>query len=151
MSADLQKRVEDVMDAYGGAAWSRLPGNEVWEQILGAGDAKVTLINFFKFRERADYSHTEISENRDVTGKEAFDRYAAVSGDCLTKAGGHFLLVAPFGGTFIGEDIAWDLIAIGSYPNAEAIVSLFEQDDYRQAYVHRTAACDAQRVAFCFA
>ena len=150
MNADLQERVNAVIAAYGGDETPGLPSRQAWAQMLAAnGNQQITLINFFKFQARAVYPPSYTNETTDVSGREAFDRYAAVSGDCLSLAGGHFLLVAPFGGTFMGDDIEWDLIAIGTYPNAEAVLSLFEQHDYRRIYIHRVAACDAQRVSFC--
>lgn len=71
------------------------------------------------------------------------------SGDCLTKAGGKFLLVSEPVVPFFGEDERWDLVVIGSYPSAEALLDLFEQPAYHAAYVHRTAGCEKERVSIC--
>lgn len=73
-------------------------------------------------------------------------RYAAVSGPTLEKVGGRFLLSGPFETTLIGDDEDWDLVAIGSYPSREALLALFDDGAYRDAWGHRVAAVERQRV-----
>ena len=137
------------MEAYARIGVQGLPAQKVWEQLMALPETQaVTLVNFFKFRANAAYPADYAVQDTHVSGKQAFDRYAATSGNCLSRAGGHFLLVAPFGGTFLGEDQSWDLVAIGTYPSASALLSLFEQAEYRSIYVHRAAACEDQQVGF---
>lgn len=81
-----------------------------------------------------------------VSGEEAFNRYASVSVPTLERVGGHFLHVGPFAGQFIGEDEDWDIIAIGSYPGRQALVDLYSDEGYRSVFVHRIAACARQKV-----
>ena len=52
----------------------------------------------------------------------------------LERAGGRFLLVGPCEGGFAGADEDWDLIAIGSYPDTESLLALYEDDAYRAAF-----------------
>ena len=75
--------------------------------------------------------------------------YAEVSMPALHKAGGKFLLVAPVEGMFAGVPEDWDLVAIGSYPNTDALLALFEDGAYQAAFHHRTAACQRQKVLLC--
>ena len=86
------------------------------------------------------------ADGTQATGQEAFDRYAAVSMPTMERCGGRFLLAAPFGGTFAGENEDWDLIVVGSYPNTRALFQLFEEDGYQKVFHHRTAACAKQKV-----
>lgn len=136
------------------ATWSTgeagLPGDDAWAALATcADDQPVTLVNFFKMRDRASYPAGLEPEETDLSGNDAFQKYAAVSMPSLEQVGGRFLLVAPFGASFIGAAEDWDLVAIGSYPNPGALVSLFELDAYRDAYSHRIAACSDQKVSLC--
>jgi uncharacterized protein (DUF1330 family) len=104
--------------------------------LSGPADAPVTVINFFKLRAVAGSS----------TGMQEMMSYAAVSGPTLEKVGGRFLVSGPFQGTLMGEEEDWDLVAIASYPNRDALVALHDDSAYREAWSHRVAAVERQRV-----
>jgi len=104
--------------------------------LSGPMGAPITLVNFFKLRTQAGQG----------TGMQEMMSYAAVSGPTLEKVGGRFVLTGPFEGTFMGEDEDWDLVAIASYPNREALIALHEDAAYRQAWAHRVAGVARQRV-----
>jgi uncharacterized protein (DUF1330 family) len=115
----------------------------------------VTLVNFFKLRAKAQYEDADgrttgqpetATLDRAESGGEAMMRYASVSGPALEKVGGRFLLMAPFEASLMGAEESWDLVVIGSYPSREAAVALFEDEAYAQAYAHRRAAVERQRV-----
>ncbi|MEE2944394.1 MAG: DUF1330 domain-containing protein [Pseudomonadota bacterium] len=140
----------DAILAKWGTDLAGTPTADTWNAIKELSeDQPLTLVNFFKMREQSEYPEGAEDIARDITGQEAFQRYADVSMPALESAGGRFLMVAPFGRTFVGQPQDWDLVAIGNYPNPSALLSLFEQDDYRKAYVHRTAACADQAVSLC--
>lgn len=137
--------INDFMQKYGDGLDGTSPTLEQWSHILGCpDDASITLINFFKFRKIAEYTNTCMSDEKEVSGQEAFDRYSAVSGKALERAGGHFLYVGPFVSSLIGPDEDWDLVAIGHYPNKQALINLFTDNAYADVYVHRSAACEKQ-------
>jgi len=125
-------------NAYGGAA----PNGDQWKALMDWPEyTPVTIINFFRFAEAVHYE-----DEGSVSGEEAFGRYAAVSKGALEKAGGKFLMVAPFGAPFIGADESWDLVAIGQYPDKGAVFALFADENYFVAYSHRAKACRKQCV-----
>lgn len=125
-------RIETMLQSYSQMGVDGLPKKSAWTQLISLDSGQpISLINFFKFGDTALYPDGFDRNATDVSGKTAFDRYAAVSGDCLTRAGGRFLLVAPFGSNMMGRDKEWDLVAIGSYPNASSLLSLFEQQEYQ--------------------
>ncbi len=145
---DFTSRIKAILKAYDAGAEVGVPSGDMWSRIEQLSpDQPVTLVNFFKMRDRAVYPAEYSRDETDVDGSTAFNRYAAVSMPALEKVGGRFLIVAPFGGSFIGEYEDWDLVAIGTYPEASAVLALFEMPDYQQAYVHRIAACASQRVS----
>ena len=137
-------RIDALIAAYGTGSDGTCPKSPQWESIFARDpELPITLINFFKLHEKAHYG-----PERDLggSGQEAFDRYAAVSIPSMEAVGGKFLMVAPFAGTFAGDDRDWDLIAIGSYPDVHALLTLYENPNYQKAFFHRTAACAAQEV-----
>ncbi|WP_299752199.1 hypothetical protein [uncultured Tateyamaria sp.] len=145
----VQNRIESILANWGTGS-SGLPDEAAWSALAQcAQDQPVTLVNFFKMRDNASYPTGTATVEDDISGQEAFQRYAGVSIPSVEQAGGKFLMVAPFARTFIGSAEDWDLVAIGSYPNPGAFLSLFEMDAYREAYIHRVAACRAQRVSLC--
>ncbi|MCI4663412.1 MAG: DUF1330 domain-containing protein [Neomegalonema sp.] len=146
---DFELRVARIIEIYGEGDNAGAPSQAGW-RALGALPAAqpVTLVNFFKLREHAFYSDRSGAE-RVISGQAAFDRYAEVSMPSLAKVGGRFLLVAPFAAAFVGADLAWDLVAIGAYPQPSAVLDLFERPEYAEVFRHRTAACAAQRVSIC--
>lgn len=144
MSSSVETRVERLVEAYGG-----MMGEEVaaWRKVLNRpADRPVTLINFFKFRQAADYRG---GEHPPASGQEAFGRYGAVSQPGLERVGGRFVMVAPFEAVFMGADEPWDLVVVGAYPSTLALLDLLEAEDYRAAFSHRMAACERQRVLAC--
>ena len=140
------ERIENLIAAYGEG--DGRPSRAQWQALSALPEeTPVTLLNFFKFRAEARYGGR--SGEAPCSGAEAFSRYAAVSAPALERAGGRFTLLAPFGGSFIGGVEDWDFIAAGSYPGRNAVLALFEDEDYRRCYVHRLAACERQKVLFC--
>jgi uncharacterized protein (DUF1330 family) len=134
MADDIDSRAAELAALYGEAAG---PTAAQWRRMLsGAQDAPITLINFFKLRPVVG----------DGSGMQEMMSYAAVSGPTLEKVGGRFLLTGPFEGTFMGDDEDWDLVAVASYPNRQALVALLEDAAYREAWPHRAAAVERQRV-----
>ena len=131
---------------YGPGLDGSSPTQDQWKSILhGPRDKPLTLVNFFKFREEAQYSEGPSEKS----GQEAFAEYASVSMPAMQRAGGSFLHVGPFQGMFLGENEDWDLIAIGSYPDLDALIALYSDEAYRAAFPHRTAACERQKVIVC--
>tara|TARA_R110000868_G_scaffold194713_1_gene440338 strand:- start:128 stop:586 length:459 start_codon:yes stop_codon:yes gene_type:complete len=141
--------VTEYIESYGRGGDGNSPTADQWARILERPVTDpLTLINFFKFRTRADYGDA-VDTDTSVTGAEAFNRYANVSIPTMERVGGQFLHVGPFAGSFIGADEDWDLVAIGAYPNLEALNALYSDAGYRAAFIHRSAACERQKVLIC--
>ena len=138
-------RAERLTAWYADTPAGAAPTAAQWAELLARPpEAPLTLINCFRFREAAAYP--EGADAAPASGQEAFQRYAAVSAPTLARVGGRFLHVGPVTGALVGEGEPWDLVAIGAYPNLEALLALFEDEAYRAAFVHRAAACAEQRV-----
>lgn len=134
---------DQLVEWYGDGSDGAVPRAEQWAQILDRDpDQGMTLINYFKFRKTADYA----TGDPKISGNEAFEKYAAVSIPTMERVGGKFLLVAPFEASLIGSNENWDLVAIGAYPDRQAFLDLYQDESYRKAFKHRTAACASQKV-----
>ncbi|NER79734.1 MAG: DUF1330 domain-containing protein [Leptolyngbya sp. SIO1D8] len=142
--------VEQLCAWYGDGQNGSAPSADQWRQILERpANESITLINFFKYRQIAEYPQGSPKDREPISGQDAFKSYSSVSIPTMERVGGKFLLVGPFEGMFLGEDEDWDLIAIGTYPNLESFMALYTNPDYRAASRHRTAACDRQKVIVC--
>lgn len=144
----MNEQVSQFAAWYGDGHDGSCPNVDQWQNILERpSDSEITLINFFKLREMADYTKAvSIDGAPGATGQDAFNSYAEVSIPTMERAGGSFLFVGAFGGMFLGAEEDWDVIAIGSYPNLQALVALYADPGYRNAFGHRTAACERQKV-----
>jgi uncharacterized protein (DUF1330 family) len=141
---NIEQRIEKLMASFGNENAALSPTADQWRRVLERPpDKPITLVNLFKLNEKANYA------DEDISGKEAFDRYAKVSVPKVAGKGGKFLLVASFEGMFLGEDENWDLVAIGQYPNTAALLSLFEDEEYQAVMPHRIAACAKHKVYIC--
>ena len=141
---NVNAKLESLLSRHGDGASGNSPTREQWARILKRDPRQpLILINFFKFRDMAEYGE---ADQGDVSGEEAFQRYAEVSMPCMQSAGGEFLAVAPFAGSMLGPNRDWDLVAIGKYPNLSAFLALYENADYITAFAHRSAAVLKQEV-----
>ena len=141
---DVKQRLAKLIAHYGEGEDGNAPTRAHWLSVLGRQpEAPFALINFFKFRSQANYGS---DSEPTVSGNEAFQKYADVSIPSMQAAGGEFLTVADFKGTFLGDDEDWDLVAIGKYPNLNAFMALYENPAYMDAFHHRTAAVARQKV-----
>ena len=146
----IDERVQQLCAWYGDGHDSSAPSADQWRQILNkSANESITLINFFKYRQIAEYPRDNHHNREAISGQDAFTRYSSVSIPTMERVGGKFILVGPFEGMFLGEDEDWDLIAIGNYPSIKALMDLYTDPDYRAAYFHRTAACARQKVIVC--
>lgn len=142
--------VQQLCAWYGDGQEGSAPSADQWRQILERPtNESITLINFFKYRQIAEYPPDSLQSRERISGQDAFQLYASVSIPTMEQVGGKFLLVGPFEGMFLGEAEDWDLIAIGTYPNLESFMGLYTDPDYRAASRHRTAACERQKVIVC--
>ena len=136
-----QTRLQDLLSAYGDGRDGSAPTHAQWQAILSRDpDAPVTLINFFKFR--AEATGTDAG----VSGLEAFGRYAAVSAGAVTQAGAALVKAGAVDGMFAGDDEAWDMAVVGSYPNLASLLALLDNPAYQACYSHRRNACERQKV-----
>ena len=112
----------------------------------------VFMLNLLKFKDRADYESGE-----DVSGREAYGRYARAFGEMLRDSGIEGVETV-FGGTanavLIGEGEAdgspkWDAVALVRYPDAKTMFETVSSDAYRSIHFHRKAGLEGQMLISC--
>lgn len=139
----MQYSTENLINVYGSGRG--LPTAKQWESLLdGDLNSPLTVINFFKFSDRAD---SALISGQEMTGKEAFAVYAETSVPKVAEVGGHFMLRGIVEGSLIGDDLTqWDIVAIGQYPQREYFLKLLQDDEYQKAFKFRQAALEKQDV-----
>lgn len=143
MRGSMQYSTETYINIYGSG--QGLPTAEQWEALFnGDMNSPLTVINFFKFSDRAD---PIFIDGKEMTGQEAFAIYAETSVPKVTEVGGHFVLRGSVEGNLIGDDSSqWDIVAMGHYPRREYFFKLFQDIEYQKAFKYRQAAVEKQDV-----
>lgn len=102
----------------------------------------IHMVNLLRFRDRAEYEDGRATE---LTGREAYARYAEVVSKLIGEYGGQ----VSFGGqvTFLTlgrVDDLWDEIVIATYPDRAALLQMGSSPEWQAANVHRTAGLAGQ-------
>lgn len=107
----------------------------------------VVMLNLNRYRTRAEY---EDDGGVDVSGREAYGRYAGVALRVLERVGGRVLWQAPALGTVIGDDSdLYDEVIAVWYPTLAAFVELGTDPELVAASVHRAAGLERAALICC--
>jgi uncharacterized protein (DUF1330 family) len=121
------------------------PNPEKLMDLLGKipEDTPVVMINFLRFREKARYRDGEPG----ISGREAYDRYAAVALKKLMEIGASVMyLGSVHAGLIAPPDEIWHEALLVRYPSVQAFIRMISMPDYLEATAHRTAALDDSRL-----
>ncbi len=116
------------------------------EQIEGFldPDAKgaIFMVNLLSFREWAEY---EDYRDTNLSGKEAYQIYAAGVARLITRVGGYIGFGADVKRLMLGEvETLWEQVAIAMYPSRAAMLKMIQMPEYAEINVHRTAGLSGQ-------
>jgi len=113
-------------------------------------EAPITMVNLLKFRDVARYDEIDFAKYGQVSGREAYQRYAAVASRKIRENGGSILFLAPAEQPFVGdEDDAWDQVVIVEYQSRTAYLRGFDSYEYREAIRHRIAGLEKRLLLQC--
>lgn len=119
------------------------------EHLAAAADGNdepVVMINLLRFKERAD----GIDAADEISGAEAYARYAAGVQPFLDGAGGRVLLACAVSDSVIGpDDGEWDMILAVQYPSRRAFLDMISDPEYLAVHAHRSAALADSRLIGC--
>lgn len=113
-------------------------------QALIARNTKtpIVMLNLLKFKEKAVYKDGRATE---LTGREAYQRYADLMVPFVTSHGGHIVFSGEAKGQVIGEvGELWDTVALMEYPSAEAFAKIAMSPEVAGFGVHREAGLAGQ-------
>jgi uncharacterized protein (DUF1330 family) len=123
------------------------PTAKQFERLAASEDrGPVIMLNLLRFKERAD----GIDASDEITGAEAYGRYAAAVSSYLEEAGGRVLLAAAPQESVIGpEEGEWDLVLVVEYPSRSAFLAMTSDPGYLEVHAHRAAALADSRLIAC--
>jgi uncharacterized protein (DUF1330 family) len=110
--------------------------------FAGGEDAPICMVNLLKFRDKAAYPD---GAEPDLSGREAYGRYAAGVGACLAAVGGKLRFSGGVTGLLLGEvEELWDMVAIAEYPSRAAMLAMVQSPEYQAITRHRDAGLAGQ-------
>ena len=105
-------------------------------------EGPIVMVNLLRFRDRAAY---EDGSDDHLTGREAYQRYAAAVGKLIREYGGRFIFAGDVTHLMIGQaDEMWDEVALAEYPDRPAFMAMIEDPVFRSASHHREAGLEGQ-------
>ena len=117
------------------------PGPEQIQAFV-ASEGPVLMVNLLKFREKAAYAD---GRDPDLSGAEAYARYAAEMRKLVEASGGRFVFGAKVEGLLLGEvESLWDMVGIVEYPSARTLIEIASTPEFQAIEVHRVAGLEGQ-------
>ncbi len=100
------------------------------------------MLNLLRFRPEAVYPD---GRPTDLTGRQAYDLYAAPMQKIIDAGGGKVLFGGDIASLVIGdvEDL-WDTCVLVEYPSAAAFAAIVTSPEVAEIGVHRAAGLDGQ-------
>lgn len=124
---------------------------EVMKVAGGPEDGPVVMLNLNRYREAAAYdADPPAGGERNVSGREAYERYGAVAATVLERVGGKILWYTQSQGTVIGDatDAYDDVIAVW-YPSLAAFIELATAPEVQVARADRIAGLQRAALIRC--
>ncbi len=101
-------------------------------------DGPVWMVNLMRYRDRADYADGRPTE---LTGQQADDLYAPF--DSLAAVGAEIVFFGEVETQLLGDQPAWDRIAVVKYPTRRAFVDMQQRPEFVEHHVHKDAGMAA--------
>ena len=109
------------------------------ELMRGPADTPVVMLNLLKFKARAE------TPGEEVSGQEAYGRYAAEMRKVVEAAGGRFIWAGRIDSQVIGQsDVDFDVAALVEYPSREAFVKIVTSAKVAEIGVSRSQGLEGQ-------
>ena len=103
---------------------------------------EVVMLNMLRLREFADYtSNPELAPEKQISGRDALQKYIELTLPFLKKSGGDLLLLGEGGKFLIGPgDEVWDVVMLVKQNSVESFFKFASNAEYLSGLGHRTAA-----------
>jgi len=107
-------------------------------------DEPIVMLNLLRFKDEAD------GIDLGVSGREAYNRYAAATAPFLANVGGRVLSAIEAKQSVIGPaEPEWDVVALVEYPSRKAFLQMATDPDYLKIHAHREAGLADSRLVVC--
>ncbi len=108
----------------------------------GSENGPFVMINMLKFKDKAEYAD---GSDPQMSGREAYARYAAAVQACIAAVGGRPVFAGGVTGLLLGEvEDLWDMVALVEYPSLEAMRTMISSPEYQAIEKHRMAGLAGQ-------
>jgi uncharacterized protein (DUF1330 family) len=116
--------------------------SRVEELMADTSGSPIVMLNLLKFRAKAVYSDGRPS---DLTGRQAYDLYAAPMQKVVENGGGRVLFGGAVDSLVIGEvEDLWDTCLLVEYPSTAAFAGIVTSPQVAEIGVHRAAGLEGQ-------
>ncbi len=114
-------------------------------------DGPLVMLNLNRYRDRAHYeSAPPGGESPDVSGREAYERYAGKAIEVLARQGGEVLWATEATMTVVGDESdRWHEVIAVRYPSMEAFLGLALDPEIGTALAHREAGLERAALIRC--
>ncbi|MDE0884137.1 MAG: DUF1330 domain-containing protein [Myxococcota bacterium] len=117
------------------------PEREQVMEFIG-GEGRIAMVNLLKFKEKAEYPD---GRDADISGKEAYGRYAQEMNKLLEANGGGITFMGRVENLLLGEvGELWDVVAIAEYPSPQSLITIASSPEFQAIEVHRLAGLAGQ-------
>jgi uncharacterized protein (DUF1330 family) len=112
---------------------------QIQELLKGPADQPVVMLNLLRFKNRA------APPDQDLTGEEAYMRYAADMTRYVVARGGRVIWTGRVDGQVIGDGAdGFHVAALMEYPSRQVFVEIATSPEVAKFGVHRTAGLEGQ-------
>lgn len=127
------------------------PDREQFAALLALDtDDPIHMLNLLRFHAIAQYADAQDLDKSGAgpcRGIDAYARYSKAVRPLLEKAGGQVVANWVPQLTVIGpQDLSWDQAFVVRYPSKQAFLGMINEDAYKAAALHRTAALADSRL-----
>jgi len=121
------------------------------DQVRSFRDRKtgepIVMLNLLKFKQHAVYEDGRAS---DLTGEQAYKLYGVAFEQIMGPKGAKVLYSGAVRGFLIGEgEGAWEAMALVQYPSTDVMLSMWRDEAYQAAQLHRAAGLEGQMLIEC--
>ncbi len=108
-------------------------------------DGPIAQVNLLKFKIKAAYSPDEAEHAENISGREAYQRYAEAFRVAAAEVGGTQLLMGEAERYFIGQG-DWDSVMVMHFPDRKAFIATLNHPTYNEMHRHRDAGLLCQEL-----
>jgi len=118
-----------------------VPQPEQVKEFLSV-EGPVMMVNLLRFREYALYPD---GSDRELSGRDAYERYAKRMRELVEAEGGRFVFGADALGLLLGEvEDTWHSVGIVEYPDSKTLVRISASPKFQEIEGHRLAGLEGQ-------